>query len=344
MLLRFFAIAIVFISSSAYIYPSSVDSKIPVIVYLKGICCAGKSTFIQSIRQRWENLEIVDEDPIVHRTYPDAVALRFPIEYANIIKAIAEDNLYHALRAKDILFKKTATQEECIKASNALSSIQNELNQSQNLPWKKEVNEGIRREIIETIQLALQNEKSVLLDSWYFTADQIQELFPTTPVVRVMLYCPFPVAYERLQKRNKQSIEQENLQEKRYMNQLMGTFCSLYQMIDQSSQPIQSINRQELDKIFNSICLTLESENIHDQEQIFTFGEYSRSQFQKLQIEFMQPFVDLESANLYISPKEKQDLIIDRATDDIEKTLDLLEEVMNVAKASNQKTTKKLSE
>lgn len=332
MSLRLFAIAVVFISSSTYLYPSNIDSKTPIIVYLKGTCCAGKSTLIQSIGQRWENLEIVDEDPIVHRTYPNAVALRFPTEYINIIKAIAEYNLYHALRQKDILFKKSATQEECIKASNAVSFIQNELNQSQNLLWKEEVNEEIRKEIIETIQLALQNKKNILLDSWYFTADQIQELFPTTPVVRVMLYCPFPIVYERLLKRNKDSIEQENLQEKRGMNQLMGSFCSLYQMSDQPAQPIQIINRQELDKIFNSVCLTLECENIHDQEQIFTFGEYSQSRFQKLQTEFMQPFVELGSANLYISPKEKQDLIIDHATGDIEKALDLLKEVINLAK------------
>lgn len=326
MLFRFFVIvAVVFISSSAFSIPSNVDSKTPIIVYLKGTCCAGKSTLIQSIRQRWKNLEIVDEDPIVHRTYPNAVALRFPIEYANIVNAISEHNLYHALRAKDILFKKTASQEECIKASHALSSIQNELNQSQNLQWKEKVDEGIRKELIETIQLALQNEKSVLLDSWYFTADQIQELFPTTPVIRVMLYCPFPIAYERLQKRNKESIEQENMQEKRYMNQLLGSFCSLYQMSDHPSQPIQTIKRQELDKIFSSIYLTLESENTHDQKKIFTFGEYSQSRFQKLQTEFMQPFVDLESENLYISPKEKQDLIINHTAGDVVKVLDLLE-------------------
>lgn len=337
MLLQFFTIITVFfIFSSAHsIYPSSIDSKIPIIVYLKGTCCAGKSTLIQSIKQRWENLEIVDEDPIVHRTYPDAVALRFPIEYANIIKTIAEYNLYHALCAKDILFKKTATQEECIKASNALSFIQNELNQSQNLPWKEEVNEGIRREIIETIQLVLQNEKSVLLDSWYFTADQIQELFLATPVIRVMLYCPFPIAYERLLKRNKESMALENLQEKRYMNQLMGSFCSLYQISNQPSQPIQNINRQELDQIFDSIYLTLGNKNINDQKQIFTFGELSRSQFQKLQIEFMQPFMEFESTNLYIAPKEKQDLIIDYTLGDTQKALDFLEDVMNFEKISN---------
>lgn len=114
MFLRFFVVvSAIFIS----LCPSSIESKTPIIVYLKGTCCAGKSTLIQSIRQRWDNLEIVDEDPIVHRTFPDAVSLRFPVEYASIIKAIAEQNLYHALRAKDILFKKTATQEECIKAA-----------------------------------------------------------------------------------------------------------------------------------------------------------------------------------------------------------------------------------
>lgn len=328
---RFFVlIAIFFISSSACaIYSFNFEPKNRIIIYLKGSCCAGKSTLIHSIKQKWENWEIVDEDPIVRRTYPDAVVLRFPFEYACLIKAIDKQNLYHALRAKDILFKKTATQEECIKASNVLNAIQNELNQSQNLPWKKEVNERIRKEIIDTIQLALKNEKNVFLDSWYFTADQIQELFPKVSVIRVMLYCPFPIAYERFLKRNKESIAQENLQEKRYMNQLMGTFCSLYQMSDQPSQPIQNINRKELDPIFNSIYLTLKNENIQDQKQIFTFEELSQSQFQKFQTEFMQPFVELESPNLYISPKEKQDLIIDYSIGDTEKAVDLLEKIMD---------------
>lgn len=216
------------------------------------------------------------------------------------------------------------------KSSYALSAIQNELNQPQNLPWKQEVNEGIRKELIETIQLALTNEKNVLLDSWYFTAAQIQELFPATPVTRVMLYCPFPIAYKRLLKRNKESMARENLQEKRYMNQLMGSFCSLYLLSDQPAQPIQNINKKELDQIFNLIYFTLESENIHNQKQIFTFGELTQSQFQKLQIEFMQPFIELESTHLYISPKEEQDLIIDHTLGDNQKALDLLEEVMKI--------------
>ncbi len=52
MFFRFFVIvAVVFISSSAYSIPSNVDSKIPIIVYLKGTCCAGKFTLIQSLRR-----------------------------------------------------------------------------------------------------------------------------------------------------------------------------------------------------------------------------------------------------------------------------------------------------
>lgn len=44
------------------------------IIYLKGTCSAGKSTLIRNL----EDFEIVDEDAIMHKSYVDAVAKRYP--------------------------------------------------------------------------------------------------------------------------------------------------------------------------------------------------------------------------------------------------------------------------
>ena len=107
------------------------------IIYLKGTCCAGKTTLIQAIREKEFDLEIIDEDSVAHRRYPQAVAQRFPSAYASLVKAIAEENLYHALRINDLLFKKGVVQEARIEAEQALRMIQDELNARDNLSWKR---------------------------------------------------------------------------------------------------------------------------------------------------------------------------------------------------------------
>lgn len=66
----------------------------------------------------------------MHRSYVDAVAIRFPETFDVIKQAITKENLYHALREKDVLFK----NGESVEALNALQMIQDELNQD--MPWR----------------------------------------------------------------------------------------------------------------------------------------------------------------------------------------------------------------
>ena len=128
--------------------------KTPCIIYLKGTCSSGKSTFIRKFISQYENVEVVDEDAIMHRSYVDAVAERFPAEFTTISSAIALENLYHALREKDVLFKKTASQAECAKAAAILAMIQEELDKPQNLAWKQEVSRGIDAEVLKNLSCA----------------------------------------------------------------------------------------------------------------------------------------------------------------------------------------------
>ena len=146
--------------------------------------------------------------------------------------------------------------------------------------------------MLEKIQSALDRGKDVLLDSWYFTADQVEEFFPETQLLRVMLYCPFARAYQRLLKRAEESHAQGNMDGKRYMCQLMGSFCSLFEVSSAPAQAIETVNRQELEETFNQIFLGLQNEDLPD--QVFTFGWLSRSQFEELRGAFMQPFTEGE--------------------------------------------------
>lgn len=328
-LLVFFWVA--FIPSASSADYNDYDN-IPCIIYLKGSTCAGKSTLIKSINQRWEDLEIVDGDSIVMRTYPEAVAERFPFEYEMVAKAIANENLYHALRAGDILFKTEASEEECRRAELAISAIQAELDQSENLPWRLAVAETIRQEILDLTKQALNRGKNVLLDTWYFNADEIQESFPELATIRVMLYCPFEIAYERLLKRNNEATANCNLLEKRYMAQLMRSFCSLYKVSDQPNQLLQRINKHDLEQIFAMISQDLDEGDPEKPQPVFSIEEITQSKFQKLQREFMEPFEKFQCDNLYITPVEQQDLIIDNTFGNVYNSLNTLDLVMSFGK------------
>lgn len=328
-LLLFFLIVFI---PSAYSADYNDYDNIPCIIYLKGSTCAGKSTLIKSINQRWEDLEIVDGDSIVLRRYPEAIAERFPFEYEVVTRAIADENLYHALRAGDILFKTHASEEECRRAELAISTIQGELNQSENLPWRLAIAETIRQEILNLTKEAIHRGKSVLLDTWYFKANEIEESFPELATIRVMLYCPFEIAYERLLKRNNEATAHCNLLEKRYLAQLMSSFCSLYRVSDQPNQQLQMINRHDLEQIFGMISQDLDEGDPEKPQPVFSIEEITQSKFQKLQREFMEPFEKFQCENLYITPVEQQDLIIDNTFGNAHNSLHTLDLVMNFGK------------
>lgn len=287
------------------------------IIYLQGTCSAGKTTLIQSLLNQWDHLVVVDEDSIMHRSYVSAVAARFPKEFGCIQQAIAEQNLYHALREKDVLFKRTASDEEREKAANALCAIQDELNRAENLAWKQAVSRGIDAEVLRQIREGVEQKQDIILDSWYIKPSHLQVYFPDTQVIRVLLYCPLPLAYERFLKRNHEALCQENLLEKRYLRQLVGSFFLLYQIDPHPLQPIQAVKKQEFDHLLERISQTLKEGNPLYQKPIFTFEEVSRAYFLTIKDEFLKPF-DESGEVFYICPKETQDLMIDNSSSRVE--------------------------
>ena len=321
-----FTFVIIF-SSACFTFIFAAPSKAPVVICLTGTCSSGKSTLIQSLTLLRDDIEIVDEDTLVHEAYPRAIAQKFPLEYACITQAVDKENIYHSLRTKDVLFKKTTTQKERLNAAQAIRDIQKELNLSRNLHWKQEVSQNISKEVLHKIQLALEKKKNVILDAWYVKGDHVQAQFPETPISRVLLYCSLPTAFQRLLKRNDEAIAQGNLKEKRFIGQLAGSFCSLYQINKQPLQPpIQYIDRQALDQTFSAMLQMLPDKD--SPKSIFTLKELSQSQLQSIKTHFMQPFEEGSSETFYICPKEKQDLIIDNTSLDVQKAVRSIEEII----------------
>lgn len=299
----------------------------PSIIYLRGTCSAGKSTLLRKISKQCQNILVVEEDNLVVQMFPLAVSQRYPVEYEYIRQAIAEENIFHALRTKHTLYKPGVTEEERINANNSLEVIKSELNSIENKPWNDDVNDSIRHEIMERIVSALNNQKHVLLDSTYFSAQQIKEFFPDNSVKQVLLYCSFPVAYQRLLKRNNDAVLNNNLLEKRFFNTLIISFNALYELSSHPLQPIQSIDVEGLESIFNNIAPTLPIKPDYEQ-RLFNYGEISKSQFIELQEKIFSPCKNNKAAPYFITPKLKQDLIIDHTDGDLQKAIEALKKML----------------
>lgn len=296
------------------------------IIYLQGACSSGKSTLIRELQR--EDLAIVDEDALMHEAYVRAVANKFPQPFIEIQQAIAPENLYHALREKDVLFKNEITEDERSRASAHLSLIQEELDRPENLLWKQDVSKGIDLSVLQGISDALNHQKNVLLDSWYIKPARLALEYPQAKIIRVLLYCPLPQAYERFLMRNKNAAEQGNLEEKRYPRQLAGSFFSLYQISSNPSQPIQKIQKGSLEPTIEAIAKSLSGEDVLYHKPVFTFKEPSRAFFLQQASDFLSPFETDHAEELYISPREKQDLIIDNTTSGASQKICALNELL----------------
>lgn len=292
------------------------------IIYLQGSCSSGKSTLIRGLQEEVKDIIVVDEDSIMHEAYVAAVAKRFPVQFSQIQLTIAPENLYHALREKEILFKKNADDGAQAKSKASLKSIQDELDSPENLPWKQAISKSIDSQVLSQISEALLKGNHVLLDSWYIKPKRLKEEFPDKPIIRVLLYSPLAKAYERFLRRNKLAAEQGNLLEKRYPRQLLGSFFSLYQISSDHEQPIHRIQKSTLEPTLEAISHSFSGEEPTYNKPVFTFQEPSFAYFLQLKENFLRPFE--KNHDLYISPREPQDIIIDNTENEARKAVLLL--------------------
>ncbi|MGK5594675.1 MAG: hypothetical protein ACSNEK_04875 [Parachlamydiaceae bacterium] len=311
-----------------FVYSNETSQEPPFIIYLKGSCSAGKSTLIRSLSNQNLPLEVVDEDAIMQQSYVSAVATRFPHEFVHIQQAIDCENLYHAMREKDILFKKMASEDECKKAAHALVTVQEELNKPENLAWKLGVSQSIDHLVLKQIKQAIEQQKIVLLDTWYVKPKHLKVHFPKERVVRVLLYCPLRKAYERFIKRNEQALSKEDLSEKRYLRQLIGSYFSLYAISLQPQPAIDQVTQHELQNLFSSIAPALRDGPDVYQKSIFTFEELSRPLFNKLVSEYLPNLRHSGPSTIfYITPQEEYDIILNGKESD--------EQIIKLIKGAN---------
>ncbi len=276
------------------------------IIYLKGTCSSGKSSSTHAFREdsRWV---VIDEDRLVIAYYVEFWKKAYPEELAIIEHAIEPHNIFIAIKRNMICFREGASFDDQKNAKEALSSIQKKI-LSTYATWKLEPHKEIRECIEKKIEEAEIAKKQVLLDSWFYTSQQIQQLFPKTIVSTVMLYSPLDICIERLRQRNLDCDRKSDFREKRYKHNVLLSFFSLYALSSKPKGSITEISKNALRELFLQIDKDLSSDPSYALAPIEK--EISKEAFQRSAAEFLKPFEESTSEILYLVPKSEQDLIV----------------------------------
>lgn len=307
----------------------------PLIVYLRGICSSGKSSFTKQLIETNPEWMGFDDDQIAYRHYVKAISERFSQEFASVAKVIAPQNLYHAFRRSEILFKEDAVPEDCEKAKEAIGRVQNELNLPKNLEWKKNINKLVRDEICQRIQEAIDVKKPIVVDVWFYEPEEIQKLFPKARHFKVMLHCPLVISFERTVTRNQEARNLPNLGDLRYVEQIANSFSALYQLSEEkSSRFVSKVTKQDITKSFERMESMI-AHVTHYEQPNFTLCEMTVKLLRTLRDTFIEPFNQSERRELFLELKSEQDLIIDTTMLKTQEAIKLfLEKVTQVVQVS----------
>lgn len=279
------------------------------IVYLKGSCSSGKSSLAKQYVQNpaWVT---IDDDVICMKEYVDTWRVSHPEEMKLISEAIDEKNIYMAIKRNLFCFKNSSPKTVVKNAKIAIRAIQTSYKSSTDT-WKNIPHQRIRAVVQKQVKEAIENNKNVLLDSWFYTAEQIEKLFPYTRVVKMMLFNPLYLCLQRLEKRNSSSDIEADFREKRFKANVLRSFFNLYKLSDSSYGSICSVDKETVLPFHKAIAQQLPCGYMR--ESSLTEIEISREEFSTLVESFMEPFNNTDSHRLYIVPKVPQDCIISSA-------------------------------
>lgn len=276
------------------------------IVCLKGTCSAGKTTLGKTLASSSSNWVYLDDDSISATIYLEEARNLCPREYATALVAISIDNLFYALYNQDILFKDSATTEEQAQAKAALKQMQEQFANPKNKLWKDAKHRRVYVAILSAIKDAVIQKKKVLLDSWWLTADEIQRIFSKVQVFRLMLYSPLSIATERFKLRNLACTTSSKIAEKRYVKNLVESFCGLYKAAKKPDLAIEKIDSVVTRQQFEALTVAAKQDNQDVPKQYCP-------NLQDLFKQFMHPFEDARESSLYITPMAHQDIVIKNA-------------------------------
>jgi|GEM_PF-4134577 gluconate kinase len=281
------------------------------IIVLKGTCCAGKTSIFHEIAQK-TTWKIVDEDALY---LEQSIALWqdiFPEEYAIIKNSIDGQNIFHAVKRNQILFKAGISSAEKIRSLSAIETLQKAFDDPatpQSLAvktWHDNLKQALSRQIEDYAQAG----HTIIVDSWRLSRNYFETLKDSHTVFFVLAYVPLSTIIERVFERNYSALFTGDLRSMRFYGQTLSSFSSLYAFSPENdSTSLDGITPLCLQDTLNLIeCILPEIPSISAGP--FSRREYSRQDLYDYEESILNYSDVSEQHKFVVLPKEKYDLIL----------------------------------
>lgn len=296
----------------ALLTSSSMSLSRATLVLLVGPACAGKSTLMKKIIEIDPSIKIgYDQDYSYHKEARDFIAHEFKDEYYVLSQAIAHDNIFHALKYNEVVFKKNidaALQERVIKL---LKKIRNTLDNPNNNLSKK-CKADYREHLEKTLHSYATTNDCYLIDSWIATMSpsMLSELRKRYNVIVICVYTSLAESVQRLQARNTRGLIEDNLSNNRFYRYVIDGIKYAYRITVNEKNAIDILERDKVVELFDAIIPLLAQEPKFPSYAAFSNGDYTREELMDLKEAFLKEFNLVEHNSVSICPNYSYDYVI----------------------------------
>lgn len=275
------------------------------MVILRGTSSTGKSTICGILETQHQGWQYMSEDDITWDGEIEYWKQLFPKEHASILNAIAYENVYHAIKRYQIIFKEGISEEAKNNALQAMQVIRDFFNRN---PEKAREGHDQRFQIkfFNDIELASNRDLNIIVESWGRVDSLLDQLGERFTMCYILVYAPLHVVFDRTLERNAQSLEIGNLRPNRLFVHTLRGFNRRFVVSQEPEDAIDTIKKEDLEA-FDRVEHYLSQLAFPYQEVLsFTQRDLTLSEFEEMKKGII---VNLDK-EMYIVPKLSYDLLI----------------------------------
>ncbi len=262
------------------------------IIFLEGTCSAGKTSLCREVVARSEQWKMISLDARYREQDLERIAKMFPYEYAAVAKVIAEENIFYAIKRRQILFLEDTLRQDKRRALNAIRAIQKTLDDPANKHEQKEFFSEVKRQVKTEAKQYLDDGFNVIFDGIFVGHDMPEDYHNDldAKVLIVLAYCPFDEIVRRHIGRNNVGMILSDRH--RFFYPIFSGFNDLYDIVDADHATLDTATKTTIKNALDDIenALVAKSPYVQDQGTTFSRGEMSPEEFSEYKDEMLGKF------------------------------------------------------
>lgn len=315
-----------FFSLLCIILLSSMHNTHPIVIFLNGNSCVGKTSIMHEMAKIDPKFKMIDTDAVLYEIIYQRCSEMLPQEMETIAKNIKKENIFHAIVYNHILLndqidscEKNDTLEALKKVVNFLGNP-DQITVSANNVFIQYLREYITLKILDYVKLGYH----IIIDSWFLDTNSEEKISQNVKIFKALVYCPITILIERLNIRNVKAINSDDISNTRFFSHTLTQFMDLYDLSITSSNSIDIIQLRELENACKLIQID-KQEKQQKKENIFVwpdeFNQISLNQFKQ---NLISKFENIDAC--FVNPKkpERYNLILNSGTKNVHECAQLL--------------------